>query len=509
MTPIHEGAKVPDEAGGGKAKVRLGRNYGLLWWSSVVSNLGDGVGVIAYPWLASAVTRDPVLIGVIAAVQRLPWLVFTLPAGVLTDRLDRRKIMVFSDVARAALVAVIAVAVLAGEGSLPSPGDLASGVDVATNWPVYLVLVASAFLLGFAEVLRDNAAQTFLPAVVGPENLETANGRLWGAEMAANSFVGPMLGGLLIAVGFSIPFFFDAGSFAVAAGLVFLIAGQFRAKGDGRERAAGTAIDWRGEMKEGFQWLWRHDVLRPLAIILGLLNGLGMMAWSTFILFAQEDLDLETGLFSGVLGDVAGAFGFESVGAFVFAVLMMAGAIGGILGSLLAPRISKALGSGPSLWMTMIAGAVTMAVVGMATRWWVAFLMNVVGVMTAIVWNVITVSLRQTIIPDHLLGRVNSVYRFFGWGMMPIGSLLGGVVVWVAGLSTDRGTALRWPFFVVAAAYVLLLAYAAPRLTSARLDGARAEGLARRSAEQDSQDDGRDALAESGVGGVPPDDLDG
>jgi MFS family permease len=155
----------------------------------------------------------------------------------------------------------------------------------------------------------------------------------------------------------------------------------------------------------------------------------------------------------------------------------------------------------------MITGAATTAVVGMSTRWWLAFLMNVVGLMTAVLWNVITVSLRQTIIPDHLLGRVNSVYRFFGWGMMPIGSILGGVIVWVAGKHVDRGMALRWPFFVVAVAHVLLLAYAAPRLTSAKLDGARAEGMADREAESSTvaAGDTRDALAETGVVGLPPD----
>jgi MFS family permease len=476
-----------------------------LWLASVVSNLGDGVGVIAYPWLASAVTRDPILIGTIVAAQRLPWLVFTLPAGVITDRVDRRKIMVVADVARALLVGVIALTVLGAESGLPSPGDLASGLPVPTNWAIYLVLLGSTFLLGFAEVLRDNAAQTFLPAIVAPEDLERANGRLWGAEMAANSFIGPSLGGILIAIGFSIPFFFDAGTFAVAAGLVLLIAGQFRPAAAPPTEGSGATAGWRSEMKEGFSWLWRHDVLRPLAIILGLLNGLGMMAWSTFILFAQENLDLETGLFTGVLGEVAGAFGFESVGAFVFAVLMMAGAVGGILGSLLAPRISAALGSGPSLWVTMLAGAATTAVIGVATRWWIAFLMNVIGIMTAVLWNVITVSLRQTIIPDRLLGRVNSVYRFFGWGMMPIGSILGGLVVWVAGRFADRGTALRWPFFVVAVAYLALLVYAAPRLTTAKLEGAREEGAARRMAADPEA--ARDALVETGTIGVPPDDL--
>ena len=116
------------------------------------------------------------------------------------------------------------------------------------------------------------------------------------------------------------------------------------------------------------------------------------------------------------------------------------------------------------------------AVIGLSTRWWIAFLMSMVLTFTGMLWNVITVSLRQTIIPDHLLGRVNSVYRFFGWGMMPIGSLLGGVVVAAASSWVGRSQGLRWPFYVAAAGHVLLLLYAAPRLTTARIEAARAAG---------------------------------
>jgi MFS family permease len=491
---------VSDTTTPAQPKTRLGRSYWRLWIASVISNLGDGIGIIAYPWLASAVTRNPLLIALIAVAQRLPWLLFTLPAGVITDRVDRRKIMVGSDVLRAVLTAGVAFVVLGNEGRLPAPADVASGTAVDTNLAVYVVLVVAALLIGMAEVLRDNAAQTFLPAIVEPGQLEKANGNLWGAEMVANSFAGPPLGSLLLGVGFALPFFVDAGTFAVAAGLVFLIAGQFKpAKG-----AAPTGrVNWKGEMKEGFLWLWRHDLLRPLAIVLGLLNGLGMMIWSTFILFAQEDLDLETGLFTGVLGSAADFLGFESVGAFIFAVLMMAGALGGVLGSVFAARLSRALGSGPSLYATLLAGTVGPVVIGLASWWWVAFVMQIVMVFFAVLWNVITVSLRQTIIPDHLLGRANSVYRFFGWGMMPIGSFLGGAVVAVGVLFVDREMALRLPFFVVAAAHVPLLAYAAPRLTSARIDGARAAALAERSV---TDDDAREGLAEMDpVAGIPED----
>jgi MFS family permease len=207
---------------------------------------------------------------------------------------------------------------------------------------------------------------------------------------------------------------------------------------------------------------------------------------------------------------VARLFGFESVGTFIFTLLIMGGAVGGIVGSLLAARVSKALGSGPSLYLTILGGAVTTAVIGFATRWWLAFLMEVVATFTSILWNVITVSLRQTIIPDHLLGRANSVYRFFGWGMMPIGSFLGGVVV-AAGTSwVSRSQGLRWPFFLVAIAHVVLLIYAMPRLTTAKIEGARAEAMTRHEGEADkalSAEPARDALAETGVVSVPPDDL--
>lgn len=486
-----------------KEKVRLGGTYWRLWTSSVVSNLGDGVAQIAYPWLASAVTRDPFLIALIAVVQRLPWLVFALPAGVITDRVDRRKLIVSMDVVRTAITLFVAAAVVANESRLPSPDSLAAGIDVQTNLQIYWVLIVASLLFGFAEVLRDNAAQTILPAIVEPEHLEKANGNMWGAEMVANSFVGPPLGSLLLAIGFAVPFFIDAGTFAVAAGLIFLIGGDFRAK-DAAEASSRAPVDMKSEIKEGFLWLWNHPLLRPLAITLGLLNGLGMAVGSTFVLFAQENLDLTTGLFSGVLASLGETFGFESGGAFIFAVLMMGGAIGGILGSIFAARISEALGSGRSLWLTMGAGIVTTLVIGVTNRWWIVFLMTVVFMATVVLWNVITVSLRQTIIPDNLLGRVNSVYRFFGWGMIPIGSAIGGGIVALATPIVGRSMALRWPYFIVVVAYILLLFYALPRLTTERMDAARAEGVARRKGAEADSEVRDDAISEAGIDGAPP-----
>jgi MFS family permease len=475
---------------GKKPKVRLGANYWKLWSSSVVSNLGDGVAMIAYPWLASAITRNAVLIALIAVVQRLPWLLFTLPAGVITDRVDRRKLMLWMNVLRTIITVVVAIVVFGQSSTLPAPDEISGGTDATTNWILYLTLVIAALVFGMAEVLYDNAAQTILPAIVEPEGLERANGNLWGAEMVMNSFIGPPVGSVLIGVAFVFPFFFDAGSFAISAALLLLVAGTFRVDRDETELEA--KVDWWGEIKEGVTWLWRHPLLRPMAIILGFLNALASVVFATFVLFAQE-----------ILG----------VTAFVFAILGAAGAIGGVLGSVLAPRISKAIGSGASLYTTFIAMAATTAVIGFTSNWIVAFVAFAISSFFGVLWNVITVSLRQTIIPDHLLGRVNSVYRFFAWGMMPVGLAVGGLLVSGVELAGgSRELALRLPWLLTALGYMLLFIYAAPKLTTAKIEAARVEGVAAKEEKAgESSDDTvefeveHEAIAEAGIpGAVPP-----
>ena len=224
-----------------------------------------------------------------------------------------------------------------------------------------------------------------------------------------------------------------------------------------------------------------------MAIILGLMNGMMAVTMATFVLFAQEVL---------------------KVSAFTFAILGTGGAVGGLLATFLASRVSQKLGSGPSLYATMIGGAVTSLVTGIASHWSMVWAMFTIGTFTAVLWNVITVSLRQSIIPDRLLGRVNSVYRFFAWGMIPIGSAIGGLLVVVLEGPMGRETALRMPWFVVAVAWLLLFAYAAPKLTTQKIETARAEGIASRKAagEIPSDDDeiASEAISEAGVAGAPP-----
>lgn len=432
-------------------KAKLGRAYWKLWSATAVSNLGDGVSGVAYPWLASAVTRSPLLIAAAGFASRLPWLVFTLHAGVITDRFDRRKLILGMDLFRGILTVIVGAVVLLNKDSLPSLNELSSITDMETNWVLYLTLILTSFLFGLAEVLRDNSAQTLMPSVVAEENLEKANGRMWSAESLTNSFIGPPLGSLLIGVSIFIPFFFDAASFFVAVALIASIGGSFRPVIEKpREK-----INFKSEIKEGLRWLWAHPLLRPMAIILGFMNGVGSMVAATYILFAQEVLKTSV---------------------FVFAVLGMAAAVGGIIGGLLAPKISEKCGSGPSLWMAMVLAPVGTAIIGFTSTWQVVWVVTVFQTIAAILWNTITVSLRQSIIPSHLLGRVNSVYRFFAWGSIPIGMFLGGGLVAVGQAFLSREMALRTPYFTGAVLGLIIFAMAASKLTTSAIEKARTEG---------------------------------
>jgi MFS family permease len=436
--PSPADAMVPGAGGEAASPGRvggLGRDYWKLWSASVISNLGDGTSVIAYPWLASLLTRNPGLIAGLGVAQRLPWLLFTLPAGAITDRSDRRTLMVSMNAIRCVVSLVVALGVVQGWMSIP-------------------LLYLAVLVLGFAEVLYDNSAQTILPSVVPKERLERANGNLWGAELVTNQFLGPPLGGFLIAVAVSLPFFLDGATFALSAVLIIAISGSFRARAtDGGEAEVADRPSMRREIADGVRWLWRHRLLRALAVILGLMNGLTALAAATYVLFVQE-----------ILGLSAAAFG----------VLMTAAAIGGVVGSQVAPMVSRRLGPGPSLYLTIAAGVVTCGVTGITSSPVVVGVMSATFMFSAVLWNVITVSLRQTIIPDELLGRVNSVYRFFGWGMMPVGALLGGLLVTAMEPAAGREWALRSPWLVAGAVYALVLVGAGRRLSTQAIEAAKA-----------------------------------
>ena len=422
----------------------LGRDFRLLLTAGTVSNVGDGVDSTALPLLAAALTRDPLLFAGVATAARLPWLLFALQAGALADRLDRRRVMVTVNVVRSALLAVLGTAVL---------------TDRATIWLLYAV----SFGLGTAEVLFDTSAQAFLPRVVRRDQLERANGLQMGLETVGNQFVGPPLGGFLFAVAASLPILLDAGTFLVSAGLLALItrsAGRAAVRPGpagptdalpGADPAAESGPaparpPIRTEIREGLEWLRGHVLLRSLAILLGLMNGGFLLFGSVLALFALEVL------------------GVDEV---EFGLLLTAVAVGSVTASLVAARVVARLGRSRTLWGTLVASVVLPLVQGLTSNAWVFAAAAVVFGATAVLWNVITVSLRQRVIPDHLLGRVNAVYRFLGWGAMPVGAFLGGVLANAFGL--------RAPFLAASTIMVLGIAVLGRHITATSLAGVEQE----------------------------------
>ncbi len=385
----------------------LGPEYRKLWAASVVSNLGDGITLVAGPLLAVSLTRDPALVAGLTFAQRLPWLLFSLLSGALVDRLDRRRLMAAVDLFRTVVVGVLGIAVMLGWASLP-------------------LMYVAFFLLGTAETLFANASIAIMPAVVPKERLERANGRLFAAELSANEFAGPPIGGALFAAAAALPFLVDAGTFAASAALLLALRGRFRVAA--AEGPAGTTI--AAEIAEGLAWLLRHRLLLVLAIMLGAGNLTFSATFSVLVLLAQDVL------------------GLGSVG---YGVLLTAGGVGGVLGSLLAERVGARLGTGRALFLVLLVQGPAFAVIALSGNPFVVGAMVAVEALAAFVWNVLTFALRQNLIPEGLLGRVISAYRLVGVGSGAMGAVVGGLLAREFGL-----TAPYW----FAAAVTLTVAFA-------------------------------------------------
>jgi MFS family permease len=400
--------------------LRSNRGFQLLFSASAISNLGDGVSALAFPWLATLLTRDPALIAVVASATRLPWPLFSIPAGLIIDRADRKRLMVQADVFSLVLTCGV-IGLILSRSSLSAESIPSAYV---------FALSGLAFLLGSAGVIRDNAAQTALPSIVEKQDLERANGQIWTIEKIMGSFVGPPLAGILIALAVPAPFLLDAATFGVAAVLIWCIVMPPRV-------AVARRSIWV-ELLEGVKWLLGNRILLRLALMLGLINALSMMAVTVLILISQEILGLSPARYG---------------------ILLAAGAAGGVLGGLLGPPIARRLGNARTLKLALVLFPLPYLTIGLSSDPWTVAGALFTEMFAGLLWNVVTVSYRQRMIPDELLGRVNSLYRFIGWGTMPIGALVGGWLVTLAEPEMGRGAALRVPYFIATLGSLALAAY--------------------------------------------------
>ncbi len=430
---------------------RLPSSYHKLFAASALSNLGNGVSTIAYPWIASSITRSPLLLSIIGLMASLPWLVFSLPAGVFIDRFARRSVIVFTDVLRGVVTLIVALSIWGNESSIHIVRNFAISPIIHTHTALYIMLLVATFLLGCGEVLGNGASQTFIPLIVETDQLETANGRMWSSESLMQNFIGPPLASVLLGLSVFAPLMFDGASFFASAGLIGIIASSMIKK----QQISNAKPNFKAELKEGMTWLWHHPFLRPLALILGTFNGISALSFSVFILFAQEDLH------TSVL---------------TFGILSTGGAVGGVLGGILGSRIIKRFGRAVILKVAILAYPIFLVAMAFSPKWEFVWVLSMIEMFLAILWNVVTVSMRQEIIPDHILGRVNSVYRFFGLGSQPIGAIIGGLSVTIGLHIFSRGFALRIPMLFGALLGVIMAVFALPHLTQAKIDEARGKG---------------------------------
>ena len=400
------------------AATRLSRDYWRLWWANAISSTGDGAFVAALPLLAVTITRDPRLVSVVTAATFLPWLLLSLPAGAMVDRYDRATLMWRAQLVQAAVVTVIAVLVVVHQASIEA-------------------LAAGGLLLGSAEVIFSNAAQSVLPALVPPDLLPKANGSQQVSLTVGESFLGPPAGSLLFAAAAALPFGLDAVSFAGSAALLARLPRTSHTANNTDNINNATHPGVRAQIAEGLRWLARHRLLRVVAVLLGIYNFANQMGQAILVLLATQTLH---------------------VSARGYGLLLAASAVGSVVGGLVNPILTRRMGMLSALVLPALIDAAAFVGIGLAPGPLVVAALLAVQGFSVTMWNVVTVSLRQRIVPGHLLGRVNSVYRMLGWGLMPLGALAGGFLAHAAGLRAPYIVAGLICGLSVLAALPLLLA---------------------------------------------------
>ncbi|GAA3062424.1 MFS transporter [Actinokineospora globicatena] len=383
---------------------RLGADFARLWTTSALTNTADGIMIAAGPLLVSRLTDDPAAIGAVAFVGQLPWLLFSLVSGVLVDRWNRRRVVVAVNVYRAVVIGGLALAVATGNASV---------------WLVYLAF----FLVGVGETLVDNAAGALVPDIVAVELLPSANARQQGVSIVANMFVAPPLGAALFVVAAALPFSLEAALFALGA----LVAATLRHRPPPRPVERRSRM--RDEIVEGLRWAWSHKLLRSMAVSLCLMNIALMATIAILVLYAQQRLGLDE---------------------FGFGLLFAAVAAGGLLGSALAPWLQWRVGDSLLVRVGLLIETATHFGLATTTDPWVAGGINFLFGVHGAVLGVVLTSVRHRAVPEHLRGRVGSVYSLLVIGGSAIGSLIGGFVA--------RGFGVTAPFWAAGVAMVVLTA---------------------------------------------------
>lgn len=387
------------------APARLGRSFRWLLAASIVNSAGDGIAISAGPLLVASQTRDPFLVSMALLSEYLPVLLFGVIGGAAADRLDRRRMVIVVNLARAAVLAVLVATIVSGH------------INIAA------VLVA-LFILGTAETFADSASSTLLPSLVSREDLGIANARMQGASLLTNDLLTPPIGAFLFVAGMALPFATNAACFVLGALLVSRVVTSART--ELRER-----LSFRAEMAEGIRWLVAHPPMRTLALTIFTFNVTYGAAWSVLVLYAGERL------------------GMNAVG---FGLLTTAAAVGGVVGIVIYGRLERRFALADIMRVGLLIETATHLSLALTTSPQVALATLVVFGAHEFVWGTLATVVRQRAVPNELLGRVTGVYRVAIVGGLVIGTPLGGLLARTFGL-----TAPFWFGFFGSAALVAIL----------------------------------------------------
>jgi MFS family permease len=365
----------------------MGPAFNRLWAGSIVSNLADGVLIAAAPLLAITLTDSTVLISIIGAMVMLPWLLFAIPIGALVDRVDRRLILAGSNAIRSAVIGGLALSVATGH--------------VTIYW-----LIASAFVIGVCEVATDTTAQSLIPQILDEEHYEKGNSRLQISETVIQGFIGAPLSGFLYALAMWLPFMINSIGYAVATLLALSIPIQYLQ--DVRtENAKENKPHFIEDIKFGIRYLYNHKTLRRLVITTATIGVCYSMGTATMVLFIIKELELAPQYF-GVVLTIQG--------------------VGALLGAIVAPKASKRFGRSIMMTLGIFVSSLVLLLQGFAPNIYIFVALATLGGFAISQWNILLMATYQTIIPNELFGRIHGTRRTLVWGMMPIGSLLGGVL---------------------------------------------------------------------------------
>lgn len=377
----------------------LGSTFNRLWSASIASNFADGILKTAAPLLAATLTQDPFLISMMAALVMLPWLFFAIPVGVMVDRIDRRLALAVANSSRFLIASAVAVAV---------------ATDSITIWWLFI----ASFLIGIAEVVYDTTTQSMIPQIVPKAKMDRANSRIQSAEILVSEFIGAPASGVLYALAIVIPFIANAAGLFVAILLVLMIPKSFNASARAEQSSPAEEKNFWNELKFGVRYLLDSYELRNLVIQTTVVAAAFALSQATMVLYLLQVQEVPLAGFGFVVA---------SIGA------------GALLGSIFAPRLAAKFGSGIVLASVNVAAGLAMTALYFASSIWVAMPVFVLAGVTTGTWNVLLMSLYHRLIPNHLFGRIHGTRRTLVWGMMPIGSLIGGLIA-----SVD----LRLPYLV-------------------------------------------------------------